>query len=286
MNFTKTTILALTFFFTEGKEASLRGLVSDECDPCQLHPLGLSESCSDIVKDIIAERSSCSTTWDSECVARCQDHYHVVGDYVAEMPKGEFDPIREGQMLGPGDDLRVEENVWNDYNIHTTGGCIRRNDQMGKFEYHSITECAETCDKFVKCVSFEFAKEKSASGKYRCHMSRSCTFLSQTVNKSEDGNYWFQKKLDGYQRFDDGGCVKMNDKTFETFSLHQCAEECNNYDGCISFEYPKNPTEKGSQRCAVSKECTTDHNVNDFDDKNYLFVKYVQPRVDTWSGPP
>jgi len=285
MNFTKTTILALTFFFTEGKEASLRGLVSDECDPCQPHPLGLSESCSVIVKDIIAERSSCSTTWDSECVERCQDHYHVVGDYVKEMPEGEYDPIREGQMLGPGDDLRVEKNVWNDYNIHTTGGCIGRNEVTNRVYFDSISECADFCDKEIKCGSFEFAKEKSASksGKYGCQLSRSCIFLHQTVNKSGDGNYWFQKKLDGYQRFDDGGCAKMNDKTYEVWSLHECADKCNKYDGCISFEYPKNPTKKNKQRCAVSKECTTDHNVNDIDDNNYLFV--VKPQVDTW-GPP
>jgi len=166
-----------------------------------------------------------------------------------------------------------DPNYWyrkiiNGYVSHDTGGCVGRN-ELGTFQFDTLTECVAKCNSKDSCASFEYKKSGT-----RCALSTSCDRPSRTEKNPNSSDYFYTRDIEGYERFDSGGCISRNElgtKTKDTIA--KCASWCDSKNDCVSFEY-----EKEGSTCRLSGSCSHWYQtVQNDDDNNYWYRRRNVP---------
>lgn len=251
MIFSKTAVLALTFFLVEGTEASLRGNVDTE------------------------ERGLNAVEPNHHLFVNTALAFFYVNDETWSNNLNDISIF--SNYMNTTINMAIEdfEFINNDFTVYTTGGCNEMNDVDGDHQtglFNTIRLCAQLCLSLPDCVSFEFNKE-STTDNTRCSLSNECSRHSQTVQNVDDQNLWFQRKpkIDGYTIHDTGGCKGMNElgSVSDVPLLSLCASYCDLMEKCKSFEYKKDGTV-----CSLSSTCERlDQTVNSKNSSNYWGVK-------------
>jgi len=169
------------------------------------------------------------------------------------------------------------------YVLHTTGGCLSRN-ELGVTSEATVRDCAALCDAAPTCVSFEYQNSGS-----KCQLSTSCDRYDWTVKDPGNEYNWYLKgdlsESDGrgYNAYFSGGCIGQNELgTSSEATLQNCSSLCDALPDCVSFEY-----QNSGSTCQLSSSCSSfDMTVKEQDDVNNWYVKTALPASSTAPFPP
>jgi len=219
MNFTKTIILALTFFLADRgtNAASLRGKAenfdsrkldwsnsSDDEDYHVVKPVdgyvgvntggcrGKNELGTSYIQSVDSCANSC--TANDQCVSfEFGKSINRLGFFRCALSKtcyhrkDTFYSKDDSSFLYVKADNVPEAEDVNGYEVLNTGGCDGKN-ELGTSEQSTAEDCAAKCNQKSDCVSFEFGKINR-----RCALSKTCDKVGLTVNSDKDANYLYIK---------------------------------------------------------------------------------------------
>ena len=165
MNFTKTTILALSIFLAKSTEAaSLRGQ-ADRGEDRDLRQLQL------LIQDDDVDLQSSGT-------AEVYSNFiqHTTGGC---MGRNELGSIKNFEV-DPQPNGHATKIFGDDYDF-------------GKKNHYTMADCVEMCDSHDECVSVEYSKTAGSNGK-TCSLSTTCDSYRKTVKTENSSNFFFLKR--------------------------------------------------------------------------------------------
>lgn len=155
---------------------------------------------------------------------------------------------KEASKSGGSESLQYGgDQIFSSFNLYSGTACSGRNEVHVDIGGKSPEQCAEQCFEDKECISFEYE-----AGPKKCQLSSSCT---QYLSKYSPGwQLYVINSREGFTLVDNAACVgQWYDYTLGE-SEGGCAEQCQNDNDCISFQFSGDSG--GKTICMLSKSCT------------------------------